>query len=121
MIAVRARFALVVSDLKPVPRAGDGGGAGFKSDTTRHLWGERSHVGHGTWPWLLASPMPNTGHGALDCARLAHHGAGECVPLNGTHVILTITDRNLANWRPVSVRKLEHQQDRIDLGIDLGP
>src|ERR1035437_2968729 len=40
---------------------GMGRGAGFKSDTTRHSWGERSRVGHGTWPWLLASPMTNTG------------------------------------------------------------
>src|ERR1035437_8020036 len=38
-----------------------GRGAGCKSDTTRHLWVERSRVGHGTWPWLLASPMTNTG------------------------------------------------------------
>ena len=38
-----------------------GRGAGFKSDTTRHSWGERSRVGRGTWSWLLASPMTNTG------------------------------------------------------------
>jgi hypothetical protein len=53
----RAKFALVVSDLRPVPRGG--WGAGLVSNLTRPgtYRGERSRVGRGTWPWLLGSPM----------------------------------------------------------------
>ena len=49
--AVRVWFVLVVSDLKPDPRAGDGGrGAGSKYDTTSLAWGERSRDWHPAWP-----------------------------------------------------------------------
>jgi hypothetical protein len=43
--------------------ASGGGGAGLVSNPTPPgiYRGERSRVGHGTWPWLFASPMTDTG------------------------------------------------------------
>jgi len=35
-----------------------GRGTAFKSDTTKHLWGERSRVGYGTWPYGGQNKVP---------------------------------------------------------------
>ena len=43
-------FVLVVSDLKPDPRAGDMARAGCKFDTTSLAWGERSRDWQPAWP-----------------------------------------------------------------------
>src|ERR1019366_2735370 len=42
-----------------------GRGAGFKSDTTRHTWGERSRVGHGTWRMVLSLTLYEVAYRAL--------------------------------------------------------
>ena len=58
---VRAWFVLVVSDLKAVPRGRHGRGAGFKLDTTRLAWGERSRGWRGAWP-LSSKPHDKRGN-----------------------------------------------------------
>jgi len=61
----RAKLALVVPDLKPVPRGGMGRGAGFKSDTTRRLSGRSVRVlAFGLLFLIPASRMPKLERGA---------------------------------------------------------